>query len=178
MRQAVALLCFGLLFFNDFHLVLVLVILVEIVGGALLAAPWASPATPLQARRYAHTPRRRHSVLGFFLYPWREAASRLPGVSPGVICRSGFLAPATFALVFAPVASFSQRLTPLSQPPNWDQLNRFQETITHGEFVSLLDSVYAPNGAAAQWIRVDSAEPVVQEYAPHPFVSSFAPNLQ
>src|SRR5260370_3360346 len=112
------------------------------------------------------------------LCPWREAVCRFPGVSPEVVCRSGFLAAATFALVFAPVASFSQRLTPLSQPPNWHQLNRFQETITHGEFVSLLYSVYAPNGAAAQWIRVDSAEPVVQEYAPHPFVSSFAPNLQ
>src|SRR3974377_2287556 len=82
------------------------------------------------------------------------------------------------ALVFAPVASFSQRLTPLSQPPNWDQLNRFQETITRDEFVSLLESVYAPNGAAAQWIRVDSVEAVIQEDASHHFVLRFAPDLQ
>src|SRR5271157_1321529 len=103
---------------------------------------------------------------------------RFPGVSPGVFCRSGFFAAATFAIVFAPVASFSQRLTPLSQPPNWDQLNRFQETITHDEFVSLLESVYAPKGAAAQWIRVDSAEAVIQEDASHHFVLRFAPDLQ
>jgi N-acetylmuramoyl-L-alanine amidase len=177
MCQVVALSCFGLLSFNDFHFVPVLVVvLAEIFGGESLAAPWALPAKPLQARRYAHLPRRRHSVL--FLYPWSEAACRLPGVSPGVVCPSGFLAAATFALVFAPVASFSQRLTPLSQPPDWDQLNRFQETITHDEFVSLLESVYAPNGAAAQWIRVDSVEAVVQEDASHHFVLRFAPDLQ
>src|SRR5580692_3387576 len=110
MCQVVALSCFGLLSFNDFHFVPVLVVvLAEIFGGESLAAPWALPAKPLQARRYAHLPRRRHSVL--FLYPWSEAACRLPGVSPGVVCPSGFLAAATFALVFAPVASFSQRLT-------------------------------------------------------------------
>ena len=60
------------------------------------------------------------------------------------------------ALLTTPVTSFSQRLTPLSQSPHWDQLNRFQETITHDEFVCLLESVYAPNGAAAQWIKIDS----------------------
>jgi N-acetylmuramoyl-L-alanine amidase len=85
---------------------------------------------------------------------------------------------ATFTLVIAPLASFSQRLTPLSQPPNWDQLNRFQETITHDEFVSLLESVYAPNGAATQWISVNSAEAVAQEDASHRFVLRFAPNLE
>src|SRR5271165_1655388 len=106
---------------------------------------------------------------------FRGASRRFLGVSPGVVCRSGFFAAATFAVVFAPVASFSQRLTPLSQPPNWDQLNRFQETITHDEFVSLLESVYAPNGAAAQWINVDSTEAVIQEDASHHFVLRFAP---
>jgi N-acetylmuramoyl-L-alanine amidase len=85
---------------------------------------------------------------------------------------------ATFALAIAPIASSSQRLTPLSEPPDWDQLNRFQETITHDEFVSLLESVYAPNGAAAQWISVNSAEAIVQEDASHRFVLRFATNLE
>jgi hypothetical protein len=57
-------------------------------------------------------------------------------------------------------------------------LNQFQETITHDEFVSALESVYAPNGAAAQWISVNSAEAVVQENASHRFVLRFAPNLE
>jgi hypothetical protein len=84
----------------------------------------------------------------------------------------------SFALVFAPVPSFSQRLTPLSRAPNWNQLNRFQETITHDEFVRLLEFVYAPNDAAAQWISVDPAEAVVQENSSDCFVLRFAPNLQ
>jgi len=157
MCQVFALLSLGLLFFSDFHLVLVL-----------------------------------------FLCPRREAACGSLEVPPEVVCRSGFLAAptfkgrkrdrgrfwlrlrrvATFALVIVPVTSFSQRLTPLSQPPNWDRLNRFQETITRDEFINLLESVYAPNGAAAQWIRVDSAVAVVQEDACHHFVLRFATNLQ
>ena len=88
------------------------------------------------------------------------------------------LALLSFALAVAPLATFSQRLTPLSQAPNWDQLNRFQETMTHDEFVSLLESVYAPNGAAAQWISVSPAEAVIQEDASNHFVLRFAPNLQ
>jgi hypothetical protein len=84
----------------------------------------------------------------------------------------------SFAFVISPITSFPQRLTPLSQAPNWDQLNRFQETITHDEFVSLLESVYAPNGAGKQWIKVDSAQAVIQENATDHFVLRFAPNLQ
>ncbi len=57
-------------------------------------------------------------------------------------------------------------------------MNRFQETITHDEFVSLLESVYASNGAAAQWIRVGPTEAVIQEDASHLFVLRFASSLQ
>jgi hypothetical protein len=82
------------------------------------------------------------------------------------------------ALVTTPVTSFSQRLTPLSQSPHWERLDRFQETITHDEFVGLLESIYAPNGAAAQWIRIDCDEAVVQEDSSNHFVLRFAPSLQ
>jgi hypothetical protein len=116
--------------------------------------------------------------LSFGLQFWRGDACAFPVLPPPFVFRSQFLAAATLALVFAPVASFSQRLTPLSQPPKWDQLNRFQETITRDEFVSLLESVYAPNRTAAQWIKVDSAEAIVQENASDHFVLRFAPNLQ
>ena len=81
-------------------------------------------------------------------------------------------------LMFTPIASFSQRVTPLSQPPDWEQLNQFQETITHDEFVKLLQSAYAPSGAAAQWIKVDSDKAVIQENASDHFVLRFAQNLQ
>jgi hypothetical protein len=92
---------------------------------------------------------------------------------PQVFARATFV-----VLMFTPLASFSQRVTPLSQPPNWEQLNQFQETITHDEFVKLLEAAYAPNGAAAQWIKVDSDKAVIQENASDHFVLRFAQNPQ
>jgi hypothetical protein len=80
-----------------------------------------------------------------------------------------------FCLLFLlPVVCFSQRLTPLSDAPDWDQLNRFQETITHDEFVDLLDSVYAPNGAGAQWIKLEATRAIIKENASDRFVLRFA----
>jgi hypothetical protein len=79
-------------------------------------------------------------------------------------------------LFVLPVACFSQRLTPLSRPPEWDRLNQFQQTITHDEFVHLLDAVYAPNGAAEQWIRVEPDQAIIQESASEHFVLRFASN--
>src|SRR5271167_4547714 len=73
-------------------------------------------------------------------------------------------------LFLLPMACFSQRLTPLSNAPNWDQLNRFQETMTREAFVDLLDSVYAPNGAGAQWIKVEATRALIQENASDQFV--------
>jgi hypothetical protein len=69
---------------------------------------------------------------------------------------------------------FAQRLTPLSQPPDWSQLDRFQETITRSEFVDLLNTVYAPNNAAGQWIKLDPADAVIQENANQKFILRFA----
>jgi N-acetylmuramoyl-L-alanine amidase len=83
-----------------------------------------------------------------------------------------------FLLVLLPVACFSQRLTPLSHPPDWDQLNQFQETITHDQFVDLLDSVYAPNAAGAQWIKIEASQGLIQENASDHFVLRFAPNAE
>lgn len=47
------------------------------------------------------------------------------------------------------------RLSPLSHPPNWHVLQKFQETITHDEFIHLLNDVYAPGNAAQKWIKVE-----------------------
>ena len=77
-------------------------------------------------------------------------------------------------LLFFPVAGFAQRLTPLSHPPDWSQLDRFQESITRDEFVDLLNTVYAPNGAAAQWIRIESNDARIQENAKDQFILRFA----
>jgi hypothetical protein len=81
-------------------------------------------------------------------------------------------------LVFVPLLCLAQRLTPLSHPPDWDRLNRFQETITHDEFVDLLDSVYAPNGAGAQWIQVEPTRAVIRENISDHFVLQFASSVE
>ena len=81
-------------------------------------------------------------------------------------------------LVFVPLVCFSQRLTPLSPAPDWQRLNRFQETITRALFVDLLDSVYAPNGAGAQWIKVESTRALIQENAWDQFVLRFASSTE
>jgi hypothetical protein len=61
--------------------------------------------------------------------------------------------------------SLSDPLTPLSRPPLWAQVERFQETITHDRFVHLLNDVYAVDGAADEWIKVqpDHAEVRITE---------------
>ncbi len=81
-------------------------------------------------------------------------------------------------LVSVPVVCFSQRQTPLSHPPDWDQLNRFQETITHDEFADLLNSVYAPKGAGAQWIKLEAMRAIIQENASDQFVLQFASSVE
>ena len=49
----------------------------------------------------------------------------------------------------------AENLSPLGTSPNWDSLERYQETITHDDFVRLLESVYCPNGASSAVIKVE-----------------------
>ena len=49
----------------------------------------------------------------------------------------------------------AENLSPLGSSPNWDSLERYQETITHDDFVRLLESVYCPNGASSAVIKVE-----------------------
>jgi hypothetical protein len=79
-----------------------------------------------------------------------------------------------WVILFFPVAGFSQRLTPLSHAPDWSQLDRFQETITRDEFADLLNRVYAPNGAGARWIKIESNDAIIQENAKDHFILRFA----
>ena len=58
-------------------------------------------------------------------------------------------------------AAFAQRLSPLTSPPEWARLEAFQETMTRDEFARLLDTVYAPGGAAAGMIEVREHDAVI-----------------
>src|SRR5687768_8285635 len=57
----------------------------------------------------------------------------------------------------------AQRLTPLVTKVEWERLEQFQETITREEFQRLLDTVYAPRGAAAGVIEVGETEAVIRK---------------
>jgi hypothetical protein len=94
----------------------------------------------------------------------------------GVTLRKVAARAALWVLIFIPSAGFSQRLTPLSHAPDWSRLDRFQETITRDEFVKLLNTVYAPDGAGAQWIKLEPNDVVIQENAKVQFILRFAPN--
>jgi N-acetylmuramoyl-L-alanine amidase-like protein len=73
-----------------------------------------------------------------------------------------FLRPRLFAIsigigafVCSPHGRGAENLSPLGASPNWDSLERYQETITHDDFVRLLESVYCPNGASSAVIKVE-----------------------
>jgi hypothetical protein len=56
----------------------------------------------------------------------------------------------------------AQRLSALGAKPDWTRLEAYQETITHDEFVRLLDHVYAPGGAAKGVIDVQPDAAVIK----------------
>ena len=53
------------------------------------------------------------------------------------------------------------RVTPLSAAPDWARLEAFQQTVTRAEFVRLIDTVFAPNGAWNGVIEVGETEAVI-----------------
>lgn len=56
----------------------------------------------------------------------------------------------------------AQRLSALAGPPDWKQLEPFQETITREEFARLLDRIYAPVGAAKGMVDVEADAAVIK----------------
>jgi len=65
-------------------------------------------------------------------------------------------------------------LSPLSTPPDWSKLQKFQQTITHDRFVHLLDDVYAVGGTARKWIKVEAAYAEIRTSGEHSLKLQFA----
>src|SRR5258707_2731741 len=61
---------------------------------------------------------------------------------------------AGFVALSTPV--WGDPVTPLSSQPDWDGLQKFRETLTHDQFVHLLDEVYAVGGTAHNCIKVEA----------------------
>lgn len=59
------------------------------------------------------------------------------------------------AIFFVRPVRAAETLSPLGASPDWDSLERYQETITHDDFVRLLESVYCPAGASSAVIKVE-----------------------
>lgn len=60
-------------------------------------------------------------------------------------------------------ARTAEPLSALAPRPDWNDLERFQGTITKKEFVRLLDSIYAPGGAWKEAIRIDGNSAVIRQ---------------
>ena len=73
-------------------------------------------------------------------------------------------------------SAVAQRLSPLASAPDWTRLEAYQETMTREEFHRLLDTVYAPGGAAAGIIEVRDLDAVIFKTLtpPEKFVLRFA----
>lgn len=60
-------------------------------------------------------------------------------------------------------SAFAQELSPLGTVPDWSRLEIFQGTITHDDFVNLLENVYAPDGVWKATIVVQDDEALIAE---------------
>ena len=77
--------------------------------------------------------------------------------------------------IFASVAHAA--LSPLATPPDWSKLDPYQETITREDFVTLLDKVYAPDGAWKETLTVRDTEALINTRPDAaPFLLRFAPS--
>jgi len=71
-------------------------------------------------------------------------------------------------------SSLADPLSPLSRPPDWDELQKFQGTITHDRFLHLLNDVYAVGGTAQKWITVEPDYAEIQTSGKHRLKLKFA----
>jgi len=69
---------------------------------------------------------------------------------------------------------WSDPVTPLSKEPDWTQIQKFQNTITHDRFVYLLDNVYSPDHTAGNWIKVDPDHAEIRTEGDHWIKLNFA----
>src|SRR5258708_38462983 len=74
--------------------------------------------------------------------------------------------------------AFAGYRSPLAPPPDWAEVEAWQETMTRAEFVRLLESVYAPGDVARGLIEVrdDHAEILLAAAAPDVATLHFAKN--
>jgi N-acetylmuramoyl-L-alanine amidase len=107
----------------------------------------------LKERRFPN--RRRHSQILISPDDTQNAVSDWE-IAPPWNLRTITILIALVTVFLATQARGAENLSPLGVSPDWDSLERYQETITHDDFVRLLESVYCPNGASAAVIKTEA----------------------
>ncbi|MDQ6624208.1 MAG: N-acetylmuramoyl-L-alanine amidase, partial [Verrucomicrobiota bacterium] len=81
-------------------------------------------------------------------------------------------------LLPSPHARGAANVSPLGKTPDWTTLEKYQETITHDEFATLLRDVYCTRGVSEELIRVEPevAHFLIDRDAATWFTLRFAPN--
>src|SRR5262249_35840978 len=71
---------------------------------------------------------------------------------------------------------FAQSLSALGRKPDWSELQKYQATITHDEFVHLLNDVYCPQGYTPDLIQIEqeAAKILTEAGTENRFVLNFA----
>ena len=120
------------------------------------------------------SPRNKIFSIRFFLI-------QMAGLQQGQkrAAEKGLALAAAFLLIMGGVAA-GQRLSALAPPPDWSQLDAFQETITRDEFARLLDTVYAPGGVSEPYVRIKPEAAVIEKTVTPPtyFTLRFAASDQ
>ncbi len=98
----------------------------------------------------------------------RSVARHAPGASVFV------------ALLIARSLFAAENLSPLGKSPDWQYLERYQETITHDEFQRLIETVYCTHGVSEQLLRIraDSAQVLMNADAQTWFTLRFAKDAE
>jgi hypothetical protein len=83
---------------------------------------------------------------------------------------------AIYAAMLQPVRA--EHLSPLSSAPDWKDLDAFQQTITHDEFVQLLTQIYAPGVNLTPWFAIEPTQVRIAEGGGDWFNLKFSNGLQ
>ena len=94
----------------------------------------------------------------------------------GLACLLLLAVPTAQALEEEPLGDYSTNLSTLGREPDWSALEKYQSTITHDQFVHLLDQVYGSHGYSPKLIKVepDAAKILMCADAQDYFVLHFA----
>jgi N-acetylmuramoyl-L-alanine amidase len=100
----------------------------------------------------------------------RHSVRGIADIKAGIVC---FLLSSSFL-----GSCLCDPVSPLSTEPDWSQIQKFQKTITHDEFVRLLENVYAPNQVAAKWIKIEPDRAEIRTEGDQWLALKFAANEQ